>query len=203
MIGYFLFNYEALQFRAGAYTKVDVVMAALGVFLVLTACWRVVGPPIVIIASAFILYGFVGKYLPGFLHHRGYSPQRIITHLFLTTEGVIGNPLGVCSTFIFLFIFFGACLEKTGIGQFFIDAATSAAGWASGGPAKVSVLSSALTGTISGSSVSNTVSTGSFTIPMMKKLGYKGEFAAAVEAASIYRWTDHASCNGFSSIPYQ
>ncbi len=96
----------------------DVVMAALGVFLVLTACWRVVGPPIVIIASSFILYGFVGKYLPGFLHHRGYSPQRIITHLFLTTEGVIGNPLGVCSTFIFLFIFFGSCLEKTGIGQF-------------------------------------------------------------------------------------
>ena len=184
VIGYFLYNYEALQFRAGAYTKMDVVMAALGVFLVLTACWRVVGPPIVIIASSFILYGFVGKYLPGFLHHRGYSPQRIITHLFLTTEGVIGNPLGVCSTFIFLFIFFGSCLEKTGIGQFFIDAATSAAGWASGGPAKVSVLSSALTGTISGSSVSNTVSTGSFTIPMMKKLGYKGEFAAAVEAAA-------------------
>ncbi len=184
VISYFLKNYEVLQFRAGSYNRVDVVMAGLGIFLVLAACWRVVGAPIVCIASFFIIYGFIGKYLPGFLHHRGYSVQRIITHLFLTTEGVIGNPLGVCSTFIFLFIFFGACLEKTGIGQFFIDAATSAAGWAAGGPAKVSVLSSALTGTISGSSVSNTVSTGSFTIPMMKKLGYKPEFAAAVEAAA-------------------
>ena len=147
-------------------------------------CWRVVGPPIVIIASCFIIYGFVGKYLPSFLQHRGFSFKRIVTHLFITTEGVIGNPLGVCSTFIFLFILFGAFLEKTGIGQFFIDLANSLAGWASGGPAKVAVLSSALQGTVSGSSVSNTVSTGSFTIPMMKSLGYEPEFAGAVEAAA-------------------
>ncbi|MDR3284623.1 MAG: TRAP transporter permease [Treponema sp.] len=184
VVSYFLYNYKELQLRAGAYEKMDILFAGVGIFLVLLACWRVVGPPIVIISSSFILYGFAGKYLPGFLHHRGYSVNRIITHLFITTEGVIGNPLGVSSTFIFLFICFGAFLEKTGIGQFFIDAATSLAGWAAGGPAKVSVLASALTGTISGSSVSNTVSTGSFTIPMMKKLGYKSEFAAAVEAAA-------------------
>jgi TRAP transporter 4TM/12TM fusion protein len=182
--GYFIINYKPLQFRAGAYTKLDTFMAGLGIALVLLACWRVVGPPIVIIASCFIIYGFVGKYLPSFLQHRGFSFKRIVTHLFITTEGVIGNPLGVCSTFIFLFILFGAFLEKTGIGQFFIDLANSLAGWASGGPAKVAVLSSALQGTVSGSSVSNTVSTGSFTIPMMKSLGYEPEFAGAVEAAA-------------------
>lgn len=181
---YFIINYKPLQFRAGAYNQWDVIMAGLGIALVLLACWRVVGPPIVIIASCFIVYGLVGKYLPSFLHHRGFSLKRIITHLFITTEGVIGNPLGVCSTYIFLFILFGAFLEKTGVGQFFIDLANSLAGWASGGPAKVAVLSSALQGTVSGSSVSNTVSTGSFTIPMMKSLGYEPEFAGAVEAAA-------------------
>ena len=182
--GYYIINYKPLQFRAGSYTKLDTVMAGLGIALVLLACWRVVGPPIVIIASCFFLYGMLGKYMGGFLQHRGFSLKRIITHLFITTEGVIGNPLGVCSTYIYLFILFGAFLEKTGIGQFFIDLANSLAGWAAGGPAKVAVLSSALQGTVSGSSVSNTVSTGSFTIPMMKSLGYEPEFAGAVEAAA-------------------
>jgi len=184
VVAYFIINYKPLQFRAGAYNTLDVIMAGLGCLLVLCACWRVVGPPIVIIASIFFVYGLVGAYLPSFLHHRGFSLQRVITHLFITTNGIIGNPLGVCSTFIFLFILFGAFLEKTGIGQFFIDLANSLAGWASGGPAKVAVLSSALQGTVSGSSVSNTVSTGSFTIPLMKSLGYSPEFAGAVEAAA-------------------
>ena len=181
---YFIINYKPLQFRAGRYTLIDTYMAGLGIALVLLACWRVVGPPIVIIAVCFFLYGMLGKYMGGFLQHRGFSLKRIITHLFITTEGVIGNPLGVCATYIFLFILFGAFLEKTRIGQFFINLANSLAGWASGGPAKVAVLSSALQGTVSGSSVSNTVSTGSFTIPMMKSLGYTPEFAGAVEAAA-------------------
>lgn len=181
---YFLANFKALQFRAGAYNTLDTFMAGLGILLVLCVCWRVVGPPIVIIASCFFLYGIFGKYMGGFLLHRGFSVKRIITHLFITTEGIIGNPLGVCSTYIFLFILFGAFLEKTGIGQFFIDLANSLAGWAAGGPAKVAVLSSALQGTVSGSSMSNTVSTGSFTIPLMKSLGYSPEFAGAVEAAA-------------------
>ena len=184
VVGYFIINYKPLQFRAGSYTRMDTVMAGLGIALVLLACWRVVGPPIVIIASCFFIYGLVGKYMGGFLQHCGFSLKRIITHLFITTEGVIGNPLGVCSTYIYLFILFGAFLEKTGIGQFFIDLANALAGFAAGGPAKVAVLSSALQGTVSGSSVSNTVSTGSFTIPMMKSLGYEPEFAGAVEAAA-------------------
>ncbi|WP_419572965.1 TRAP transporter permease [Pyramidobacter piscolens] len=190
VIGYFIGNFKALQLRAGEYTALDTAMAGLGVFLVLLACWRVVGPPIVIIASCFMLYGLMGArglfavQMPGFLAQRGYQLPRIITHLFITTEGVIGNPIGVCSTYIFLFILFGSCLEKTGIGQFFIDLANALAGWAVGGPAKVAVLSSALQGTVSGSSVANTVSTGSFTIPLMKSLGYEPEFAGAVEAAA-------------------
>jgi TRAP transporter 4TM/12TM fusion protein len=184
LIFYLVLNYKGLQMRAGAYTFTDTIVAGTCIVLVLIACWRVVGAPIVIIASVFILYGFVGPYLPGFLRHRGYSLKRVITHLMLTTEGIIGNPIGVCSTFMFLFILFGSFLEKTGVGQFFIDASNAAAGWASGGPAKVAVLASALEGTVSGSSVSNTVGSGSFTIPMMKSLGYKPEFAAAVEAAA-------------------
>ena len=109
--GYFIVNYKPLQFRAGMYTVTDTVMAGIGIALVLLACWRVVGPPIVIIASCFFIYGMAGKYMGGFLLHRGFSLKRIITHLFITTEGVIGNPLGVCSTYIFLFILFGAFLE--------------------------------------------------------------------------------------------
>ena len=122
--------------------------------------------------------------MPGPLAHRGLSLQQMVGHLFFTTEGVFGIPLGVSSTFIFLFILFGAFLEKTGLGKFFIDIANAIAGWASGGPAKVAVLSSALQGTISGSSVANVVGSGSFTIPMMKKLGYHKNFAGAVEAAA-------------------
>ncbi|MEG1849363.1 MAG: TRAP transporter fused permease subunit, partial [Oscillospiraceae bacterium] len=184
VIGYCLVNFLALQNRAGAFVDMDMYIGIVAVLLVLEACRRVVGMPIVIIASAFMIYARFGAMLPGFLRHRGYSWKRIITHLFYTTEGIIGTPIGVCSTFIFLFIMFGAFLEKTGIGQFFIDIANSLAGWAAGGPAKVAVLSSALQGTVSGSSVANTVSTGSFTIPMMKSLGYKPEFAGAVEAAA-------------------
>lgn len=181
---YAVINYEALIFRAGQQTTVDVIFAAIGVILVLEAARRVVGTPIVVIASIFLVYCFAGPYLPGFFNHRGYSFHRTMSHLWFTTEGIIGIPLGVASTFVFLFILFGAFLEKTGIGQFFIDIATAVAGWARGGPAKVAVISSALTGTISGSSVANTVTTGSFSIPMMKKLGYKPEFSAAVEASA-------------------
>ncbi len=116
--------------------------------------------------------------------HRGIALPSLVGHLFYTTEGIFGIPVGVSSTFIFLFILFGAYLEKTGMGQFFIDLANAIAGWASGGPAKVAVISSGLMGTVSDSSVANVVGTGSFTIPMMKKLGYKPEFAGAVEATA-------------------
>jgi len=182
--GYLVWNYKELIARAGAFTTIDVLVGAVGILVVMEACRRVVGLPMLIIAIFFIIYAYFGSYMPGFLNHRGYSAERIITHLWFTTEGVLGVPIGVCSTFIFLFILFGAFMEQTGIAMLFIDLANAIAGFASGGPAKVAVLTSALEGTVSGSSVSNTVGSGSFTIPMMKKLGYSREFAAAVEAAA-------------------
>ena len=181
---YIVINFDSLVRRSGNNTVIDVVIGIIGILVLFESCRRIVGLPIMIIAGCFIIYAFTGKYLPGFLHHRGYSLQRVVCHLFYNTEGIMGTPIGACSTFIFLFILFGALLEKTGIGQFFIDLCNAIAGGASGGPAKVAVLSSALLGTVSGSSVSNTVGSGSFTIPMMKKLGYKGDFAGAVEAAA-------------------
>ena len=181
---YLTINYTRLMETAGDYTKVDMVVGIIGTLLTLEAARRVVGLPIMIIASSFLAYAYFGAYFPGFLTHRGYSIERIVSHMYFTTEGILGIPLGVSSTFIFLFILFGAFLEKTGIGKLFIDIADSIAGWAVGGPAKVAVITSALEGTISGSSVANTVGSGSFTIPMMKKLGYRPEFAGAVEAAA-------------------
>lgn len=175
---------HALSQRAGSATQLDIIVGTIGIILVLEAARRVVGIPIVIVALVFIAYAFAGPYLPGKLAHRGVSIKGLVEHLFYTTEGVFGVPIGVSSTFIFLFILFGAFLEKTGLGQFFIDIANSIAGWASGGPAKVAVISSGLMGTVSGSSVGNVVGTGSFTIPMMKRLGYKPEFAASVEATA-------------------
>ncbi|HSB67996.1 MAG TPA: TRAP transporter permease [Candidatus Methylomirabilis sp.] len=181
---YLTFNYTRLMETAGDYTKFDMVVGVCGTLLTLEAARRVVGLPIVVVASSFLAYAYFGSYLPGFLSHRGYSIERIVSHMYYTTEGILGIPLGVSSTFIFLFILFGAFLEKTGIGKLFIDIADSIAGWAAGGPAKVAVITSALEGTVSGSSVANTVGSGSFTIPMMKKLGYRPEFAGAVEASA-------------------
>ena len=174
----------SLAQRSGSPTFLDIVIGIIGVLLVLEATRRVVGLPMVIVALVFIAYAFAGPYIPGKMAHRGVSVDGLIEHLWFTTEGIFGTPIGVSSTFIFLFILFGSFLEKTGLGQFFIDIANSLAGWASGGPAKVAVISSALMGTVSGSSVGNVVGTGSFTIPMMKKLGYKPEFAGAVEATA-------------------
>ncbi|MGB9840571.1 TRAP transporter permease [Thermovenabulum sp.] len=176
--------YKQLVLRAGTVTTLDYIVGAIGVLLVLEAARRVVGLPIVTIASLFIIYALIGPYIPGQLAHRGADLPTLVQHLFYTTEGIFGIPIGVSSTFIFLFILFGAYLEKTGLGQLFIDLANAIAGWASGGPAKVAVLSSGLMGTVSGSSVANVVGTGSFTIPMMKRLGYKPEFAGAVEATA-------------------
>ena len=181
---YIVVNFQELARRTGAFTFLDIFVACVGILVLAESCRRIVGLPILIIATCFILYALFGKYMPGFFNHRGYTVKRVAAHLFYNTEGIMGVPIGACSTFIFLFILFGALLEKTGIGQFFIDICNAIAGGASGGPAKVAVLTSALLGTVSGSSVSNTVGSGSFTIPMMKKLGYKSEFAGAVEAAA-------------------
>lgn len=181
---YVVILYKELVMRAGMPSAMDMIVGALGVLLVLEAARRVVGWPIIIVATTFLAYAFAGPNIPGSFAHRGVSLEHLVGHLYFTTEGIFGIPLGVSSTFIFLFILFGSYLERSGLGKFFIDIANAIAGWASGGPAKVAVLSSGLMGTISGSSVANVAGTGSFTIPMMKKLGYRPEFAGAVEAAA-------------------
>lgn len=166
------------------YTDIQIFIGLLGIILLLEACRRVVGLPIVIVSLCFITIGLLGPIMPGFLANRGFKVSQLVQHLFYTQEGIFGTPVGASSTFIFLFILFGAFLEKTGVGAFFIDFANSLCGHKRGGPAKVAVITSALMGTVSGSSVANTVGSGSFTIPMMKRLGYKPEFAAAVEASA-------------------
>ena len=181
---YIVLEYQQLVLRSGTVTTSDLAVGLIGILLVVEATRRVVGIPMVTVVLCFIAYAFAGPYMPGVLAHRGLTLNQLVGHLYFTTEGIFGIPLGVSSTFIFLFIRFGAYLESTGLGKFFIDLANSIAGWASGGPAKVAVLSSGLMGTVSGSSVANGGGTGSLTIPMMQKLGYHKNFAGAVEAAA-------------------
>jgi TRAP transporter 4TM/12TM fusion protein len=171
---YYAFNFDAIIGRAARINPTDVYIGLVGMIFLAELCRRVVGLPIVIVAGAFVTYAFID----------GYSLRRVVHQLFYTTEGIIGIPIGVASTFIVLFIFLASFLEKSGIAKFFIDLANSVAGSSSGGPAKVAVIASALLAIITGSSVANTVASGSVTIPAMKKTGYKPEFAAAVEAAS-------------------
>lgn len=160
--------------RPAALTTMDLFCAVAGILILLEATRRVTGWPIVIVASCFIAYAFIS----------GVSLRKAVFQLFYTINGVLGTPIGVCTTFIVLFIIFGSFLEMTGVSDFFVRLANSLVGSTSGGPAKVAVISSALCGMVSGSSVANTVTTGSVTIPMMKETGYRGEFAGAVEAAS-------------------
>ncbi|WP_322790720.1 TRAP transporter permease [Sedimentibacter hydroxybenzoicus] len=181
---YVVVFYKDLVYRAGRITTTDMVVGLMAVFLVLEAARRVIGLPMVIISVLFIAYAFLGPYIPGKLAHRGVSLNNFAQHIFFTTEGIMGLPIGVSSTFIFMFLLFGAYLEKTGMGEFFINLANSISGSSPGGPAKVAVISSGCMGTLSGSSVANVVGTGSFTIPMMKRLGYKNEFSGAVEATA-------------------
>lgn len=181
---YIVINYHELVMRAGMNNETDFIVGVIGTVMVFEAARRVVGWPMITVALVFMLYAFLGPYVPGILAHRGVGVQEMFDHLYFTTEGIFGTPMGVSSTFIYLFILFGAYLETTGLGKFFIDLANAVAGWAAGGPAKVAVLSSGLMGTVSGSSVGNVAGTGAFTIPMMKKLGYRPEFAGAVEAAA-------------------
>ncbi len=173
---YYAINCQAIVDRASRINEIDIAIAIVGTVLLFEACRRVVGLPIVCVSAAFIAYAF-------FVVNR--NPLRVITYkLFYTTEGIAGTPLNVCATFIVLFIIFASFLEQSGIGAFFVDLANSIAGKSIGGPAKVAVISSAMEGMYSGSSVANTVGSGSVTIPTMKRCGYKPEFAAAVEAAA-------------------
>lgn len=181
---YQFFCYEGIISRVGMYNDVDYIVAGAGVLLVLEAARRVIGVPIVAVGSAMLFYAYLGPYLPGFFNHAGFSVERVISHSFLSMEGVFGIPISISTTFIFLYMLFGVILQRTGLEKFFSDLAMAMTGWMTGGTAKVGVLTSVFSGMITGSSVANTVGNGAFTIPMMKRAGYKPEYAAAVEAAS-------------------
>ncbi|MFD1037054.1 TRAP transporter permease [Virgibacillus byunsanensis] len=180
-----IFFESILQSRISGYGLLDVIVSVLGVLLLLEATRRTVGLPIVIVASITILYAIFGKYIPTqILSHPGFSVDRIATNLWFRESGVFGTPIQISSKFIFLFLFFGVILVHTKIGKFFNDLAFALTGRFTGGTAKAAVSASALQGMVSGSSVGNTVASGSFTIPMMKKAGFKPEFAAATEASA-------------------
>jgi TRAP transporter 4TM/12TM fusion protein len=180
---YLVVFHRELALRAGNLTRTDLIIGVIGVLVVLEAGRRMM-QILPVIAMLALIYPFVGQYLPGAFAISRISPQRVIEQMFFTTEGIFGIPIGVSATFVFLFVLLGAFLEKTGLGQLFVDVAMALAGWMTGGPAKVSVLSSAFIGTVSGSSVANVVADGVFNIPLMKKLGYSPRFAAGVEAAT-------------------
>ena len=175
---------ESLTFRIGNPNATDVVVGTVMIALVLEATRRAMGLVLPIIVGIFILYAIFGPYAPGVLVHPGNTWPGFISHVYMTTEGIYGIPVKVVSTFVFHFVLFGVIATRMGLGQFFIDLAQCVAGRYAGGPAKVSVLSSAMFGTISGSSIANTVTTGSLTIPAMKRAGYPAHFAGAVEAAA-------------------
>ena len=179
----FLF-YEQLATRPGAPLTQDVIVGVIGIVMLLEATRRALGPPLAIVASIFILYSLFGPYMPGILAHRGVSLNGLVNHQWLTAQGVFGIALGVSTSFVFLFVLFGALLDKAGAGNYFIKVAFSLLGHYKGGPAKAAVVASGMTGLISGSSIANTVTTGTFTIPMMKRVGFSAEKAGAVEVSS-------------------
>lgn len=176
--------FNDLAFRVGNPLPIDVLMGTILIAVLLEATRRAMGWPLPVIAILFMLYAYFGQSMPGVLVHPGASWSNIVNHLYLTSQGIYGTALGVISTYVFHFVLFGVLATRIGLGQLFIDLASAVAGRFSGGPAKVSVLSSALLGSISGSSIANTVTTGSLTIPAMVRIGYPRHFAAAVEAAS-------------------
>ena len=182
--GYIFFNVEAIALKGGQMSTTDMVLGVLAVLLTLEVTRRVVGPELPIVTIVFLLFAYFGRHMPGIFAHRGFNVTRIVSHMYMTTEGIMGTPLGVSSTFVFMFILFGSFLDKTGVGEFFIDFAYALTGSTRSGPAMTSVLSSGLMGSISGSSVANTVTTGAFTIPLMKSVGYKPHYAGAVEATA-------------------
>ena len=179
---YFAFNALPIIKLATRIQTHHVIIGAIGILVLIELCRRCVGVPILCVLGALLVYTFYNQlsYNPSLYQ----ALKNVVYKLFYTTNGVIGTPINVCYTYIVLFIIFGAFLERTGIANFFIAFANRLAGWSAGGPAKVAVISSALCGMVSGSSVGNTVTTGSVTIPMMKKTGYHPDFAGAVEAAA-------------------
>ncbi len=181
---YIYLFYETLSDRPGDPTTLDIVVAAVGLVILLEATRRALGPPLVVVALVFLLYTFAGPWMPDVIAHQGASLAKGMSHYWLYTEGVFGVSLGVSTSMVFLFVLFGALLERAGGGHYFIRVAFALVGHMRGGPAKAAVVSSGMTGLISGSSVANVVTTGMFTIPVMKRVGFSAEKAGAVEVAS-------------------
>ena len=181
---YLFVFYTSLSDRPGAPIQQDLIVGAIGLILLLEAARRSLGPALMIVATVFLVYTFLGQYMPSIIAHKGNGLSEVINHHWVTTEGVFGIALGVSSGFVFLFVLFGALLDKAGAGNYFIKVAFSLMGHLRGGPAKAAVVSSGMTGLISGSSIANVVTTGTFTIPLMKRVGFTSEKAGAVEVAS-------------------
>lgn len=181
---YIIIQYQGVVERAGNANLPDMLVATLLVLLVLEASRRVTGWALPILSVIFIAYGMYGRNLPGIFGHRGYNWTNLSNHLFANTEGIYGTSVNVAASYIFLFILFGAVMGKSGMGQFFNDIALALAGHTKGGPAKVAVIASGFLGSINGSAIANVVTTGAFTIPLMKKTGYSPEFAGAVESSA-------------------
>ncbi len=185
-IGYWIINFEVINYRTGAETQLDMVMAVIGVLIGIELARRVVGTVFVILGSLLLLYGVYGEYMPDLFSHAGDTFPELCVSIFYKSDGIFGIMANVLATYVLLFVIFGAFLEKCGAEKFFIDWPLAAVGHKTGGPGKVSVIASGLFGSISGSAIANTVSTGAFTIPMMKKAGFKPHVAGGIEpAASI------------------
>ncbi|MBF0280649.1 MAG: TRAP transporter permease [SAR324 cluster bacterium] len=182
--GYIFLFYEQLSDRSGAPILFDLVVAGIGILLLLEATRRALGPPLMVVALVFLTYTFFGAYMPDVIAHKGASFSKTMSHQWLGTEGVFGVALGVSTSFVFLFVLFGALLDKAGAGNYFIKVAFSLLGHMRGGPAKAAVVSSGLSGLVSGSSIANVVTTGTFTIPLMKRVGFPDYKAGAVEVAA-------------------
>lgn len=182
--GYLFFFYDQLADRSGAPNTMDLVAAGIGMVLLLEATRRALGPPLMVVAIVFLTYTFFGPYMPDVIAHKGASFSKTMSHQWLGTEGVFGVAIGVSTSFVFLFVLFGAFLEKAGAGNWFIQVAFSLLGHMRGGPAKAAVVASGLSGIVSGSSIANVVTTGTFTIPLMKRVGFPGTKAGAVEVAA-------------------
>ncbi|MFU8863475.1 MAG: TRAP transporter permease [Rhodobacterales bacterium] len=176
--------YAEISRRVGAPILQDFVVAVIGILVLLEATRRALGPALMIVATVFLVYTFLGPMMPSIIAHKGNSLSEVVNHQWITSQGVFGIALGVSTSFVFLFVLFGSLLDKAGAGNYFIQVAFSLMGHMRGGPAKAAVVSSAMTGIISGSSIANVVTTGTFTIPLMKRVGFSSEKAGAVEVAS-------------------
>ncbi len=184
VVGYWILEFESLNYRMGMETQLDFYVSLVGVIISLEVCRRVLGLSLTLVGVTFLAYCYFGPYMPDIIAHRGFSVERIVNHVYLKQEGVFGIMADVLVTYVILFIFFGAFLKKSGAGKFFLDLPLALVGKSTGGPAKVAVVASGFFGSVSGSAIANTVSTGAFTIPLMKKAGFRPHVAGAIEPAA-------------------